>query len=294
MIMLHEDVGAIDIRADERLLARYVYQPQMDNDLSPRPYLHPVNTPGGVTVTDAYPADHRWHMGISFAMPDVNGTSFWGGPTFIAGKGYTPLDNHGRVVHVDWQNQQADTATATLAHTLHWIAHDDAIIIHEERQIVLEMLPLADAYRLTFAFTLRNVTDDPLRFASPAANGEPKGIGYGGLFWRGAPSFLNGRIVSEQGEGETLRGSRSAWLSYESPQASLLFIDHSDNPTYPNAWFARNAQYPGVCFSLAAPQAYVLPPHMPLTLRYSIVIADSAMDKDKCIEMFLQVTKNQK
>jgi hypothetical protein len=182
---------------------------------------------------------------------------------------------------------------ATLAHTLHWIARDGATIIHEARQIDVRLLPNENAYTLTFAFTLRNVTAAPLRLASPAANGEPNGIGYGGLFWRGAPSFLNGRIINEQGEGETLRGSRSAWLGYESPQARLLFIDHPANPTYPNAWFVRNQQYPGVCFSLAAPQAYILPPHTPLTLRYSIVIADGAMDKCECIEMLLQVTKNQ-
>ncbi|MDX2138459.1 MAG: PmoA family protein [Chloroflexota bacterium] len=278
MITLHDDTAVIEIRDDERLLLRYVYQSQMDADLSSRPYLHPVNTLGGVTVTDVQPADHRWHMGISFAIPDVSATNFWGGPTYVSGKGYTGLDDHGRVVNIDWQHQQADTATATLAHTLHWHAHDGATIIHECRQLDMELLPNENAYALTFLITLLNVTAADLRFASPAANGEPNGIGYGGLFWRGAPSFLNGRIISEQGEGEVLRGSRSDWLGYASPNASLLFVDHRANPTYPTPWFVRNQQYPGVCFSLAAPRAYLLPPHTPLTLRHTILIADGTMD----------------
>ena len=50
--------------------------------LSPRPYLHPVRTLGGVTVTDHLPADHPWHLGAGVALQDVNGINFWGGKTY--------------------------------------------------------------------------------------------------------------------------------------------------------------------------------------------------------------------
>ncbi len=62
---------------------------------SPRPVLHPVRTLTGVVVTANHPADHDWHSGVGMAIPDVNGTHFWGGGTYVHGQGYVLLDNHG-------------------------------------------------------------------------------------------------------------------------------------------------------------------------------------------------------
>ncbi len=65
---------------------------------SPRPFLHPVRTLAGVALTARHPADHDWHLGVGVAIPDVNGTSFWGGGTYVHGEGYVLLDNHGEIV----------------------------------------------------------------------------------------------------------------------------------------------------------------------------------------------------
>ncbi len=65
---------------------------------SPRPYLHRVATLAGTVVTAQHPADHDWHNGVGMAIPDVNGTSFWGGGTYVHGQGYVLLDNHGVIV----------------------------------------------------------------------------------------------------------------------------------------------------------------------------------------------------
>ena len=65
---------------------------------SPRPFLHPVRTRSGVVLTVRHPADHDWHFGVGMAIPDVNGTSFWGGGTYVHGTGYVLLDNHGEIV----------------------------------------------------------------------------------------------------------------------------------------------------------------------------------------------------
>ena len=55
---------------------------------TPRPYLHPVRTLGGVVVSATHPSDHDWHTGVGMAIPDVNGTNFWGGGTYVHGRGY--------------------------------------------------------------------------------------------------------------------------------------------------------------------------------------------------------------
>src|SRR5687768_1681793 len=64
---------------------------------SPRPYLHPVRTRTGVVVSAHHPADHDWHNGVGMAIPDVNGTHFWGGGTYVHGQGYVLVDNHGAI-----------------------------------------------------------------------------------------------------------------------------------------------------------------------------------------------------
>ena len=42
--------------------------------------------PGSV-LSARHPADHDWHNGVGMAIPDVNGTSFWGGGTYVHGAG---------------------------------------------------------------------------------------------------------------------------------------------------------------------------------------------------------------
>ena len=63
---------------------------------SPRPFAHPVITLTGVAVTEIAPADHLHHVGVSLAPADVDGTSYWGGRTYVRDVGSTMLDNHGR------------------------------------------------------------------------------------------------------------------------------------------------------------------------------------------------------
>src|SRR5699024_5904795 len=79
--------GAADVATPDdaaRLpLARYVTGADLPPVHSPRPFLQPVHTAGGTSLTDVSPVDHRHHYGMSFAVPVVNGTSFWGGRTFL-------------------------------------------------------------------------------------------------------------------------------------------------------------------------------------------------------------------
>ena len=47
-------------------------------------------------MTEIAPADHLHHVGVSLAPADVDGTSYWGGRTYVRDVGSTMLDNHGR------------------------------------------------------------------------------------------------------------------------------------------------------------------------------------------------------
>jgi hypothetical protein len=59
------------LRLDGVPVAQYVDGGRSDPVRSPRPYLHPVGTLGGTPVTDALPADHRWHTrGLRVLLSD--------------------------------------------------------------------------------------------------------------------------------------------------------------------------------------------------------------------------------
>src|SRR5665647_3858097 len=68
-------------------LARYELGARMPQVHAPRPYLHPVRTLKGIVLTDSSPRDHRHHYGLSIAVADVNGTSHWGGRSFVTDEG---------------------------------------------------------------------------------------------------------------------------------------------------------------------------------------------------------------
>ncbi|MBV9921419.1 MAG: PmoA family protein, partial [Pseudonocardia sp.] len=87
------------MRFGRTTVAEYVDGVGLDPVLVPRPHLHPLRTLGGTVMTAAQPADHRWHLGLSVAVPDVAGCNFWGGPTFLREQGYTLQADHGRIEH---------------------------------------------------------------------------------------------------------------------------------------------------------------------------------------------------
>ncbi|WP_307864981.1 DUF6807 family protein [Myceligenerans salitolerans] len=218
---------------------------------APRPYLHPVHTLGGTPLTDSGPVDHRHHYGAGMAVADVNGTSHWGGRTFIEHVGPTLLQNHGRQVARDLR-PDGNTLTETVA----WLDEHGRQQLVEDRRVTARLLApsgAADAVPPGWVLDWRSVlhaSDGPLEIRSPATNGRP-GAGYGGLFWR-LPIADETRVLSVAGEGETLaHGSGSPWVAFvqrhgDRPTTLVLVQPGTVRP-----WFVRSAEYPGACPALA-------------------------------------------
>ena len=99
MRMTHEIDPSVSVTAGGVTLFTYVYRPATPQVESPRPYLHPVRTLGGDTVSIFRPHDHVWHKGISLALPHVGEHNFWGGVTYVYGEGYVQLPNNGSTEH---------------------------------------------------------------------------------------------------------------------------------------------------------------------------------------------------
>jgi len=266
-------VQAHPLRLGGRDVAEYVWRPHLPNILSPRPFLHPVRTLAGTEVTEAMPPDHLHHLGASVAVPDVGGANFWGGRTYVRGKGSIPLPNHGVQRHHRWEAR----TEAVLAHELRWNRIDGSPLLRERRRIAAR--PVDDrAWALDFRYSLQNLTEEPLTIASPGVNGR-NGAGYGGFFWRARRGIRRVQILGPGLKGEAqLHGARAAWLalSAHGPNPwTLVFIPEAgvDEP-----WFVRGGDYVGVGPSLAWSEPLTVPPHEGPRRRIITVVADGALD----------------
>lgn len=259
-----------------REVAREISGEALAPTLSPRPYLHPVSTLGGVVVTDAMPLDHVWHLGAGVALQDVNGVNFWGGRTYRREHaGYVWRPDHGRI-----ERTSATDLERSRVEQLRWDGPDGAAILHERRS--WSWAPADDgAWTLRLRFTLTPAGSEPVSLGSPGSNGREAG-GYGGFFWR-LPPVQNAHIRTASATGEdAVHGSRTPWLAwsgdFSGKPATLVF---TAPPEAADPWFVRAAGYPGVGSSLAWDAAVVLQPGESLSRSVTITIADGLATDDQ-------------
>ncbi len=233
-------LGPVVTSGDLRL-GRYLTGVDMRAEHAPRPYLHPVRTLSGTRVTSAAPADHRQHHGLSLALPNVSGTSFWGGRE----RGQH-LARHGR--QVSRSGPQLDPADpATLRDEIDWVDDAGGRLLHEHRSVATRLVP--GGWALRWDSELEAVRD--VVVARPAAAEAP---GYGGIFWRFAP-VDECAVAGPDGVGpEATHGSPSPWicLAMRRGQAWTTVV-LAQAGQYP--WFVRTEPFlaAGPCVAGDAP-----------------------------------------
>ena len=280
-----------------RTVAEYVGGRDLDPGLAPRPHLHPVRTLGGTAVTAVAPEDHPWHLGFSVAVPDVDSANFWGGPTYLRGRGYTWCSDHGRIEHRAFSRRTGDG----FDETLQWRGRTGEVLLTEERRVRARLVERG--WELALVTTLTNTTARPLRLAGPAANGRD-GAGYGGLFWRLPPAAAP-RVRTATAAGEqAVHGAAAPWLAWsvagrgaDDSSASggrggsgrdggsgggafTLVFAPADAATRADPWFVRVGDYPGVGSQLAGHAPVVLAPGAALTRGLRTLIADGVLDDE--------------
>ncbi len=287
------------LRLDGRPVAEYADGRDLDPTLAPRPHLHPVLTLGGTPVSDAQPPDHRWHLGLSVALQDVEGWNFWGGPTYLRGQGYIWRDDHGRIEHMTFTALGDDG----FAERLRWLTPQGESLIAEQRLVRGRLVE--HGWELEIVSTLTNTARRPLRLGSPATNGRD-GAGYGGLFWRLPRAADRSRPGGSRAEGSRTAGScpgesqstaarephvrtRSAegeravhgsvapWLAW-TDHAFTLVLSAADAGTRADPWFVRVGDYPGVGSQLAARNPVTLDIGGAVTRGLRALVADGPLD----------------
>ena len=284
--LVHALGDSVELSYGKNLLFRYIYESGVDVAESPKPYFHPLRTLGGEEVTLFRPHDHPWHTGLAMTSAHLSGENFWGGPTYVRGKGYQWLENQGRIRHDVWGEMRGDGSL--LREHLSWISHAGETCIGEERRIsVGEIDPENGFWSLDLSFRLENVADHPLIFGSPTTEGRPV-AGYGGLFWRGPRSFENGEILAADGlEGPDTMGRTSPWLAYlglhdgTGRGSTVLLLDSPQNLRFPGKWFVRNDPYACASCSFMFDEEYVLASGEQLALDYRVVLGDGRWSRGR-------------
>lgn len=287
--LMHALGESVEARYGQDLLFRYVYEARVDASESPKPYFHPLHTLAGEEMTLFRPHDHPWHTGLAMTSAYLSGENFWGGPTYVRGKGYQWLENQGRIRHNDWSEIRGDGSL--LKERLSWISYGGETWIEEERGIsVGGIYPSEGFWSMDLSFRLKNVTERTLTFGSPTTEGRPA-AGYGGLFWRGPRSFDDGEILAADGlEGPETMGRNSPWLAYiglhdgTGRASTVLFLDSPTNVRFPGKWFVRNDPYACASCSFMFDEEYVLEPEEELSLGYRVVLGDGRWSRARIEE----------
>ena len=285
--VVHEIGDQLQVYHGDNHLFTYVYRSKDAAVEAPRPYFHPIKTLAGDTITIFRPHDHRWHHGLSFVLPHVNGHNFWGGNTYVHGQGYLLLDNIG------WQSAEANEFEGYFRNNekehfltqMYWITHAKQIVMLAYQQLILQQVNAEQGwYQFTLKYELHNQTREPLEIGSPTTQGRPK-AGYGGLFWRGTRDMTGGKILMSDGrealgDENTLMGERSAWVAFTSPHddvdraSTIILVDHQNNPRHPTQWFVRAGAFAGLSASFMFDQVYVLEPDSLVKLTYHVIVAN--------------------
>lgn len=262
---------------DGSSVARYDDGADLDPFLAPRPFLHPVRTRAGHVVTAIRPDDHPWHLGVSMAVPDVDGTNLWGGPSFVADRGYVDLDDRGTIEHLDW----IDRHPAGFTQRLQWRAHDGVALLEERRTVHCELPGTGDpdgrTWRLRFRSVLTAPSSRSIALRSPETNGRP-GAGYGGFFWRS--SFTDPQVVTASGGDEqAAHGGHDDWVALvgnveggRTPCTLVFSRVQGEDP-----WFVRASEYPAIGTSLARRRPLVIPAGTGVARAVDVLVADGAL-----------------
>jgi len=243
--------------------------------LSPRPYLDAVLSRRGTGLSATEPTDHPHHLGVSLAIPDVNGTSYWGGRTFVRGEGSIMVANHGRQ-----RRDGLEIDGLSLHERLSWVDHHGATQLVEMREI--RTAEFEGGWALSWRSHLK-ATLDAITFGSPATNGRP-GAGYGGIFWRFAPEIAH--VFSPAGTTErAVHGAATPWVAFAFPERATTVILHQAREPMP--WFVRFAEYLGAGPAVAWDEPRRLPEGGSLDLEMTAFVIDDHLADAASVESTL-------
>lgn len=257
-IIERPDAKQVDILFNNKLLTAYCYY-----DSSRKPFLFPVNTADGITVTRGYPfkpaagerTDHPHHTGIWLNYESVNGLDFWNNSTAIAPE---KRDHYGTIVHQKIIDKKTGKDQAILRSSAIWIRPDGKALLNEQtafnfsvsdNDFIIDRITTLTAADTTvvfkdvkdgmFAIRVARELELPSKESSSFVDDKgnitkvsPSGNNVTGTYYS-STGLKDDAVWSSKGRWAMLAGKK------QGKDITIAIIDHPSNVGYPAYWHAR-------------------------------------------------------
>ncbi len=258
-IVQHAAKKQIDILYDGKLLTAYCYF-----DSIKKPFLFPVNTVDGITITRGYPVksltgertDHPHHTGMWMNYESVNELDFWNNSTAIAPE---KRNKYGTIRHEKVISKKAENNKATLTVAANWQRPDDKILLQETTTYIFSVKE--NRYLIDRISTLKT-TDEQVVFKDvkdgffairmarelemPSQQEDVFVDVHGNKTT--VPKINNegvtGMYYNSNGvKGDSVWSSKARWAMLkgmkQNKHVTIGIFDHPSNPGFPTYWHAR-------------------------------------------------------
>jgi len=239
----------IDVMVGGRHFTSYIYGIEHT-----KPMLVPLLTPSGIEVTRRNPLvemkggsdDHQHHVGIFFAVDNVNGTKFWNNPA--------PPP---QIKHIKTTEVTGGTGKGKLSTVMHWIDSGGNIVLEENRSMVFLAGDNEDEYAIDFSIDLTArqkevVFEDieegvfAIRLADCLREANPNLILKPGQPLPDESISGTGRYFSSNGDetAKNIWGKRARWVALQGIRkgkvVGVAILNHPASINYPTYWHVRS------------------------------------------------------
>jgi hypothetical protein len=276
------EAAKLSLKSGDRVVMTYnaghVPSPIPDQDYYGRSgFIHPVFTPEGRVVTEAFPADHPHQHGLMFA---------WTTATYDGRK-------------INFWDQKRREGIIRHARTIH--ADDHRIVVGLEH-VSITNTPAATALTETWEITrvankAMNVFD--LVSTQNCATDKPvtmRKYHYGAMAVRGAANWMKEGASMKTDEGKDRKAgnhSRPRWVvlsgNVDGAPCGIVAMSHPDNFRSPQP-VRLHPTKPYFCFAPMVTGEFKIKPGTPYMSRYRLIAFDGKPDRSKFEALWRQFT----
>lgn len=248
-VQLIEGNNKVDVMISGKLFTSYIYGSKLT-----KPVLVPVRTPSGVEVNRKHPlteaerasADHSHHVGIFFAVDNVNGTDFW--------RNSSPPP---QIKHIKITELTSGTGRGKLSTIMHWIDNNGRIVLEEKRNMIFLVTEHENEYAVDFSMDLtardtKVVFDDieegmfAIRVSDYLRQGRDKLNLKSGQPMPKESIDGTGFYFSSNGDetAKNIWGKRARWVALQGIRqqkvVGVAILNHPASINYPTYWHVRD------------------------------------------------------
>lgn len=240
-----------------------------------KPFIHPLRTPGGVTLTCFEPWDHQWHRGLWFSWQYVNEVNYWeergGVPAGVAA---------GRLRFEGPESVSMSPEGARIATRYAYEPPEGGVVMEERRELAFAM-PAAGRYTVDWVQTTTARVPVLIR-RTPEDWG-----GYTGLGIRTARGLGGLRRVNSEGRtDDATQHARARWCDLSGKadggwdrSGGAAILVHPDTPRAPARW--KSFGMDGFGYINPSPvidEPLCLEAGESVTLRYRVLVHDGSLE----------------